>query len=104
MSFILNPHNNILDLSNRNNRELFETGSKGLEDAQRFDGRKESFNNFAKLVSHQIKKDSPAAVLRSPKTIVNTFEKKEVSENTLKTHVDLVWANTGQDAYFWFYV
>eukprot|EP00957_Ditylum_brightwellii_P170995 13017195-Ditylum_brightwellii.AAC.2 len=56
MSFILNPYNNALDLSDEEDRKLFETGSKGLESAQQFDGRKETFNDFLKLVSHQLKK------------------------------------------------
>eukprot|EP00957_Ditylum_brightwellii_P117591 8968128-Ditylum_brightwellii.AAC.1 len=108
MSFILNPYNNTLDLSDKDDRKLFLTGSKGLETAQRFDGEKESFSDFAKLVGHRIKNvilaevleittewDALTVTLRPPKTIVNIFEKKEVSKDILKAHVDLIWANTG---------
>eukprot|EP00957_Ditylum_brightwellii_P208060 15355667-Ditylum_brightwellii.AAC.1 len=108
MSFILNPYDNALDLSDKDDRKLSKTRYKGLESAQRFDGRKESFNNFAKVVSHQIKKvrltealeiatdwDALMVAPRLPKMIVNIFKKKEVSKDTLKAHMDLVWANMG---------
>eukprot|EP00957_Ditylum_brightwellii_P043426 3292609-Ditylum_brightwellii.AAC.1 len=108
MSFILNLNDNTLDLSDKEDRKLFENNSKGLETALRFNGRKETFNNFLKLVSHQIKKvrlvevleiatkwDTRTVTPRPPQTIVNIFNKKEVTKDDLKTHMDLVWAGTG---------
>eukprot|EP00957_Ditylum_brightwellii_P131789 10050160-Ditylum_brightwellii.AAC.1 len=39
--------------------------------------------------------DTRAVTLRPPQTIVNIFNKKEVTKHNLKIHMDLVWANTG---------
>eukprot|EP00957_Ditylum_brightwellii_P126750 9661420-Ditylum_brightwellii.AAC.1 len=93
MFFILNPYNNVLDPFSKDNMKLFKTGSKGPKEAQRFDGRKELFNNFTKLMSHKIEKvrlnkllknamerDTSAAAPRPTKTTVNIFEKKAESK------------------------
>eukprot|EP00957_Ditylum_brightwellii_P013136 992677-Ditylum_brightwellii.AAC.1 len=55
MAFILNPYNTILDLSNKEDRKMFELGTKELEEKRRFNGRKEAFNDFAKLIGHKMK-------------------------------------------------
>eukprot|EP00957_Ditylum_brightwellii_P062768 4763546-Ditylum_brightwellii.AAC.1 len=34
---------------------MFELGTKGLEESQRFNRKKETFNNFAKLIGHKMK-------------------------------------------------
>eukprot|EP00957_Ditylum_brightwellii_P095046 7238513-Ditylum_brightwellii.AAC.1 len=44
--------------------KLFKTGSKGMKEAQRFDERKELFDNFTKLMSHKIEKVRLAKVLK----------------------------------------
>eukprot|EP00957_Ditylum_brightwellii_P037466 2833797-Ditylum_brightwellii.AAC.1 len=55
MAFILNPYDAILDLSNKEDRKMFKLGMKGLEEKQRFNGRKEAFNDFSKLIGHKMK-------------------------------------------------
>ena len=55
MAFILNPYDAILDLSNKEDRKMFEIGTKGLDEKQRFNGRKEAFNDFSKLIGHKMK-------------------------------------------------
>eukprot|EP00957_Ditylum_brightwellii_P060584 4600539-Ditylum_brightwellii.AAC.1 len=34
---------------------MFELGTKGLEETQRFNGRKEAFHDFSKLIGHKMK-------------------------------------------------
>eukprot|EP00957_Ditylum_brightwellii_P191570 14585517-Ditylum_brightwellii.AAC.1 len=55
MSFILNPYDATLDLSDKEDRKMFEFGTKGLEESQQFNGKKEIFNDFAKLIGHKMK-------------------------------------------------
>eukprot|EP00957_Ditylum_brightwellii_P196372 14961783-Ditylum_brightwellii.AAC.1 len=55
MVFILNPYDAALDLLDKEDRKMFEIRTKGLEESQRFDGKKGSFNNFAKLIGHKMK-------------------------------------------------
>eukprot|EP00957_Ditylum_brightwellii_P063275 4802058-Ditylum_brightwellii.AAC.1 len=55
MAFILNPYGATLDLSDKEDRKMFEIGTKDLEESQQFNRKKETFNNFAKLICHKMK-------------------------------------------------
>ena len=50
MAFLLNPYNNFLNLTNRDDRKLFQDACKGLEDDDTFSGKKVEYNDFAKLI------------------------------------------------------
>ena len=50
MAFILNPYDNILDLTNRDDRRLFQDACKGLKDEDKFSGKKSEYKDFAKLI------------------------------------------------------
>eukprot|EP00957_Ditylum_brightwellii_P203939 15336852-Ditylum_brightwellii.AAC.1 len=84
MSFILNPYDNALDLSDKEDRKLFENGAKGLESVR-----------LTKVLEIATDWGAWAVVPRPPQTTGNIFDKKEVTKDALNTHVDIVWANTG---------
>eukprot|EP00957_Ditylum_brightwellii_P080175 6097905-Ditylum_brightwellii.AAC.1 len=52
MSFILNPYDANLDLGNKDNQKLFVDATRGLPKGQKFDGKKESFLVYIKLIGH----------------------------------------------------
>ena len=54
-TFLLNPYDAKLDLSSKDDRKLYHDACKGLSD-NKFDGKKEHFQNFIKLVENEFKK------------------------------------------------
>lgn len=50
MAFIINLYNNILDLTNIDNRKLLQEGCVGLKELDKFSGKKLDFANFEKLM------------------------------------------------------
>eukprot|EP00957_Ditylum_brightwellii_P082464 6269798-Ditylum_brightwellii.AAC.1 len=105
MAFILNPYNTTLDLLDKEDRKMFEIGTKGLEELQRFNGQTETFNNFAKLISHKMKDiqvlealgvatewDDPAP--SNAFKVINIFENTGKEAKKVKTHIEMVWAET----------
>eukprot|EP00957_Ditylum_brightwellii_P178093 13565457-Ditylum_brightwellii.AAC.1 len=52
ISFILNPYNANLNLDNKDDHKLFAEATKELCERQKFDRKKKSFPDFAKLVGH----------------------------------------------------
>eukprot|EP00957_Ditylum_brightwellii_P040262 3046746-Ditylum_brightwellii.AAC.1 len=49
---------------------MFEIGTKGLDEKQRFNGRKDGFNNFLKLIGHKMREAHPNNATK----VVNIFE------------------------------
>ena len=50
MTFILNPYDNVLDLTDRVHLKLFTGGYTGLEKDVKFDGKRQNYKNFVKLI------------------------------------------------------
>eukprot|EP00957_Ditylum_brightwellii_P136296 10394663-Ditylum_brightwellii.AAC.1 len=105
MAFILNPYDATLDLSDKEDRKMFKIRTKGLEESQRFNGKKGSFNDFAKLIGHKMKEirvlealdvatewDDPAP--SNATKVVNIFENTGKEAKKVKTHIEMVWAET----------
>ena len=55
MLFILNPFDTNLDLTNKEDRKLFESGTKGLPSELKLSGDKERFKNFRKLIGDRVR-------------------------------------------------
>ena len=54
MAFILNPYSVDLDLSDKDDRKLFQQGCKGIKkEADFFDGKREDFDDFCKLMEKE---------------------------------------------------
>lgn len=104
MAFILNPYNVVLDLNQKDNRKLFKDESKGLKEKDKFDGKRENYVNFTKLV--KVSFDSMRAMetlnirikwtgaVKQPKKILNHFKDKNISKQQVKKYTDLVWCDT----------
>ena len=53
MAFILNPFDIDLDLSDKDDRKRFEEASKGLSEKSFFNGKRETFAAFSKLMEKE---------------------------------------------------
>ena len=53
MAFLLNPYDAELDLSNKEDRKLFTEGCKGVKEKDIFDGKKQNYSTFVKLIENE---------------------------------------------------
>ncbi len=54
MATIFNPYDVTLDLTTNEGRTLFKDACKGVKDSDLYDGSKEKYNNFEKLLEKPI--------------------------------------------------
>ena len=107
MVFTLNPYDATLDLSDKDDRKLFEVGTRGLQGESRFGGDVIKFPKFRKLIRRLLEKirsiesfrvgkdwNNAAAAPRAPSKFHDIFLEKGIDSKSLKEHVDLVWADT----------
>ena len=50
MTFVLNPYDKALDLTDKEDRKLFTEGCKGIKEEDLFDGKKQNYGDFVKLI------------------------------------------------------
>ena len=55
-AFILNPYDQKLDLTTREHLKLYTDGCEGLEKDVRFDGKREHYQEFVKLVGARMER------------------------------------------------
>jgi len=53
-AFFVNPYSQVLNLSDKSYLKLYTDGCKGLERKIKFDGKRENFNDFVKLISQKM--------------------------------------------------
>ena len=54
MAFLINPYDADLNLADKDDRKLFKDGCVGLKEADLFDGKKENYVNFTKLLENEL--------------------------------------------------
>lgn len=107
--FLLNPYDAPLDLSNKDDRKLYQDACKGLKDKDLFDGKRENYSNFIKLIEKDLtafrlldnlKINTEWATAAStiehqriptPEGIIDLFKSNKATKEQVQTHVDLVW-------------
>ena len=107
MAFLTSPYDSPLDLSNKEDRKLFNDACEGLEKDDRFDGKLANASKFLKLIGKELEDflldeilrvavswDEGASAPRVPTRSANIFEECNVSDVVTKRHCDLVWAIT----------
>ena len=112
MAFCLNPYDVTLDLRNKDDRKIYLDGCKGLDKEDLFDGSKEKYKDFVKLMKkpmedvrvmktlmvptkwdeHNADNEQKKCVL--PGESINIFDRHSASKEQVRTYVDLFWANT----------
>ena len=111
-AFLLNPYDGNLDLSDKGDRKLYADACKGLPESNRFDGKRENYKNFVKLIEKDFKKtrvmevleigvewDSDAQTPEGKRTLkeggsVNIFQSNRATRDQVVSHCDRVWSNS----------
>ena len=55
VAFILNSYDAELNLTDKDDRKMYNDACKGLKEANLFDGKKENYTNFVKLIKKEFK-------------------------------------------------
>ena len=66
MSFILNPYNRTLDISTKEGLQLYINAKKGIEKEDRFDGTKDKYSKFVKLMGKAFKTYQMMGIFKLP--------------------------------------
>ena len=109
-TFLLNPYEADLTLSDPSDRKLFTLGCEGLATDSKFNGERSKISDFLKLIGNGLSDICASDVFRIsvefknssdpkiPTKITDIFEIGPLDDNTLlKDHVDLVWAESTFD-------
>ena len=112
MTFLLNPYDADLDLSDKEDRKLFTEGCKGVSEKDIFDGRKQNYSNFVKLIEGNLNSKRTMSALkistkweagsgadaakRTPLSEgdIDLFKSNEVKKEELEEYVALVWSDS----------
>ena len=112
MIFVLNPYDSVLDLADRDDRKLFTEGCKGLKENDVFDGKKQNYGNFVKLIEGELLDTRTMEALEihtnwrdggdtdAAKRIpladkkINTFGSNKATKENVTAYCDLVWEDT----------
>ena len=111
MAFILNPYDLLLDLHDKDDRKLFKDGCKGLKEKELFDGKKENYGDFVKLLEVECESirvveclniptawiaGGTAAARRVPTAagMIDIFNSNLCTSDQLTAYCDLVWSQS----------
>ena len=110
-TFLFNPYDATLNLSDKEDRKLYQDTCKGLTGEDRFDGKRESYPNFVKLIEQSLQDVRVMETLeistrwdqsatnpddrRLPMQddTIDIFRSHKATEQQVADHCDLVWAN-----------
>ena len=112
MTFMLNPYDADLDISDKDDRKLFTEGYKGVSKKDIFDGRKQNYSNFVKLIEGNLNSKRTMSALKistkweagddtdtSKRTPllegdIDLFKSNEVKREELDEYIALVWSDS----------
>ena len=110
--FLFNPYDATLDLTDKDDRKLYQEACKGLSKDDRFDGKRENYPNFVKLLEQQLQDVRVMETLEVPTAwdssatnpddqrlpiqtdVVDIFKSHKATSEQVEHYCDLVWANT----------
>ena len=109
---MLNPYDGDLNLTDKDDRKLYQDACKGLPEANKFDGKRENYKDFVKLIEKDFKRTRVMEVLEigvdwdtgSPTTegkrllkpdgIVDIFKSNRAIREQVVSHCERVWGET----------
>ena len=111
MAFLINPYDADLNLADKDDRKLFKDGCVGLKEADLFDGKKENYVNFTKLLENELETVRLMECLKIPTEwvaegsivarrapivtkMINTFHSNLCTKDQLNAYSDLVWSRS----------
>ena len=105
-TFLLNPYEADLNLSNKDDRKLFLDACKGLPEDDKFDGKRENFGNFTKLLETHLNATRVIEAMvintkwntgtRTPDSTgsIDIFKSNQATREQVEHHCDLVWSES----------
>ena len=105
-TFLLNPYEADLNLSNKDDRKLFLDACKGLPEGNKFDGKRENFGNFTKLLETHLNATRVIEAMvintkwntgtRTPDSTgsIDIFKSNQATREQVEHHCDLVWSES----------
>ena len=111
MAFLINPYDADLNLADKDDRKLFKDGCSGLKEGDLFDGKKENYVNFTKLLEKELESVRLMECLKIPTEWVaegnvtarrvpilakkiDIFHSNLCNKDQLSAYCDLVWAQS----------
>ena len=112
MTFLLNPYDAELDLSDKEDRKLFQDDSKDIKSTNKdkcvlFDGKIENFNKFSKIIGKEFHDTRVNIVLLIPTqwpdggrkapiivSMVDIFQSYQIENQKVIDCVNMIWATT----------
>ena len=104
-AFFLNPYSQVLNLSYKSHLKLYSDGCKGLDKELKFDGKRENFNDFVKLISQKMSSrkvrecfniatewETTGTVPEQPETFKDIFANSESATDEMKEHCNRIWS------------
>ena len=109
---MLNPYDADLDLTDKEDRKLFTEGCKGVSDKDIFDGRKQNYSNFVKLIEGDLNARRTMGALKIntmwatggatdntkriplPEGQIDLFESNKATKEEIEEYIKLVWEDT----------
>ena len=76
-TFLLNPYDTKLDLTDKEDRKLYQEACRGLQETDRFNGKREIYSNFVKLMEKQLQDTRLMECLMIPTTWNDTAASAE---------------------------
>ena len=106
MVFILNPYDQVLDLTDRSHLKLYTDGCLDLEKEVKFDGKQQNYKNFVNLIGEKIgsrriketlkivtewKTTGTTPELPMTADTINLLKNSTSMKKQVEEHVRLVW-------------
>ena len=104
-AFFLNPYSQVLNLSDKSHLKLYTDGCKGLEKDLEFDGKRENFNDFDKLIRQKMSNrkvkecfiiatewETTGTVPEQPRTFKDMLANSESKSDEMEDHCNRVWS------------
>ena len=111
-AFLLNPYDASLNLTNKDDRKLFQDGCKGLSDEEQiFDGKRENVSKFSKLLAKEFDDTRMMESLRIPTSwpatgsasekrtplatgMIDIFKSHRIDQQKVKEYSAMVWSDS----------
>ena len=104
-AFFVNPYSQVLNLSDKSYLKLYTDGCKGLERKIKFDGKRENFNDFVKLISQKMSNRKVKECLaiatewatsgknpEQPTVFKDIFATSKSTSDEITDHCDRIWS------------
>ena len=104
-AFFLNPYSQVLDLTDKSHLKLYTDGCKGLDKELQFDGKKEKYNDFVKLIGQKMSNrkvkecfaiatewEASGVEPEQPTKFKNVYTSSDSTDVEIQDHCNIIWS------------